>query len=172
MLPDFRGRLGTRRVIEIVSTCLDDTVALGRRLGQLAQPGDVIGLDGELGAGKTQLVRGLAQGLGLDPAQVSSPTFVLLHEYPPEESNSEDATALLHLDAYRLTGPDDLAGLGFDEDLRADAVTAIEWASRIEEALGDNALRVEIEHLDEHKRRITLRPHGSWQRKLQDGFPT
>lgn len=165
-------------MIEFVSTSRDHTVALGRCLGKLARAGDVIALDGELGAGKTQLVRGLAQGLGLDPAHVSSPTFVFMHEYTPEDKHGnpveDDPTRLIlvHIDAYRVTGPGDLATLGFDDELRDTSVTAVEWAKLIEPALGDHRLHVLIEHhgtlsaTDGGQRKITLQPHGRWADRL------
>lgn len=155
-------------MIEIISTSLDQTVALGRRLGQLAVPADVIALDGELGAGKTQFVRGLALGMNLDPGHVSSPTFVFMHEYIDEENGR--VTPLVHIDAYRLTGPDDLATLGFDDELRDSSVTAVEWAELIttmpHQPLGDDRLHIQIEHHGPDARRLTLTPHGRWTDRL------
>lgn len=181
-------------MIEIVSTSLDQTVDLGHRLGQLARPGDVFALDGELGAGKTQLVRGLALGMNLDPAHVSSPTFVIMHEYTPapgsQDRDAGDGPVLVHIDAYRLTGPDDLASVGFDDELRDGAVVAVEWAARLDDfpgsgadVLGGDRLHILIEHLshaasaaevsgDEFSvggsagRRLTLTPHGRWVEHL------
>lgn len=155
--------MGTHRVIELTSTSLDHTVDLGRRLSQLCQPGDVVALDGELGAGKTQLVRGLALGMKLDPTQVSSPTFVFMHEYI-----DEDATPLVHIDAYRVTGPDDLATLGFDDELRETSVTAVEWARLIQPALGEHRLHIQIEHRGDDQRQLTLEPHGRWTARLAE----
>ncbi|MEM9418263.1 MAG: tRNA (adenosine(37)-N6)-threonylcarbamoyltransferase complex ATPase subunit type 1 TsaE [Planctomycetota bacterium] len=163
-------------MIELLSTNLDDTVALGRRLGELAQPGDVIALDGELGAGKTQFVRGLAQGMGLDPAHVSSPTFVFMHEYTPEDEHGhpidDDPTrpVLVHIDAYRVTSASDLATLGYDDELRETSVTAVEWAKLIAAApgnpLGDDRLHLDIQHAGDDRRQITLVPHGRWTTHL------
>ena len=149
-------------MIQLTSHQHADTVDLGRRLAALTQPGDVLGLDGQLGAGKTQLVRGLALGLGLDPAQVSSPTFVIMHEYEADHA----PTLLLHLDAYRLAGPDELETIGFDDELRRQAVSAIEWASIIRPALGPDRLDIEISHVGETDRLIELTPHGSWIPRL------
>ncbi|MEM8739747.1 MAG: tRNA (adenosine(37)-N6)-threonylcarbamoyltransferase complex ATPase subunit type 1 TsaE [Planctomycetota bacterium] len=160
-----------------LSTHPAQTLDLGRRLGQLARPGDVFALDGELGAGKTQLVRGLAQGMGLDPAAVSSPTFVLMHEYLDDER--PDATPLLHLDAYRLSSPDDLAALGFDASLREQSVTAVEWAARLTappaspaDTFGPDRLHLVLEHYAESARRITFHPHGRWAAALPDLLTT
>ncbi|MEO1235914.1 MAG: tRNA (adenosine(37)-N6)-threonylcarbamoyltransferase complex ATPase subunit type 1 TsaE [Planctomycetota bacterium] len=154
--------------LEFVSAGPEQTVALGRHLGALARPGDVIALDGELGAGKTQLVRGLAEGLGLDASHVSSPTFVLMHEYLPPDSADADTPPLLHLDAYRLAGPDDLATLGYDHALRDASVTVVEWAERFPDPdahLGDHRLRMLIEHRSETQRRLTLTPRGRWSNR-------
>lgn len=155
-------------MIEIVSTSLDQTVDLGRRLGRLAEPGDVFALDGELGAGKTQFVRGLALGMGLDPAHVSSPTFVFMHEYVDEKNDG--ITPLVHIDAYRITGPDDLATLGFDDELRDSSVTAVEWAELIAampgQPLGEDRLNVRIEHHGPDARRMILTPRGRWTGRL------
>ena len=167
-------------MIRLTTTSLDQTVELGRRLGSLATRGDVLGLDGELGAGKTLLVRGLAEGMGLYPAHVSSPTFVLMHEY--ENDSNPAAPVLVHIDAYRLSGPDDLHVLGYDEDLRRSTVTAVEWAQRLlpdsdatqssstdaTDQWGPNRLHILLEHRPRDARRITLKPAGTWVNRLQD----
>src|SRR6185503_16250218 len=101
-----------------------DTVAAGRELGRSLAPGTTVLLYGELGAGKTAFVRGLAQGLGLDPDQVSSPTFTIVQEYRGRE------ITLQHVDLYRLT-PVEVADIALD-DLSGDrTVVAIEWAERL-----------------------------------------
>ncbi len=153
-------------MIEVLSHDPSQTVDLGRRLGELARPGDVITLDGELGVGKTQLVRGLAAGMGLDPAAVSSPTYVLMHEYTPEPPDEPTRPVLVHIDAYRLTGPDDLASLGYDDELTAAAVTAVEWADRVADLLGPDRLAVTLEHAGPTSRRVTLTPFGEWVERV------
>jgi len=103
----------------------------------VARAGDVLALDGDLGAGKTQLVRGIAEGLGLDPRQVSSPTFVIVSIYEkPLPGRVFPAALLAHADAYRLSGPDDLDSVGWDAVVNAgDCVVCVEWATRIAAAL-------------------------------------
>jgi tRNA threonylcarbamoyl adenosine modification protein YjeE len=104
------------------------TAALAQSLAPRLVPGDVLRLDGPLGAGKTTFTRALVANLGGDPLAVSSPTFTLLHQYdcqPP----------MLHLDAYRLSGPGDLAGLGFEDLMETGAVAVIEWSERVAPAL-------------------------------------
>lgn len=128
------------------------TQELGRRLGELLQPGDVVALVGPLGAGKTVLVKGVAQGLGTDdPARrVHSPTFVLVSEYPGR-------LWLYHVDAYRLAGPEDLEAIGIGELLAGEGVTVVEWADRVSATLPPGALWVHLEHVDATTRRLTFR---------------
>jgi tRNA threonylcarbamoyladenosine biosynthesis protein TsaE len=127
--------------------------------------GDVIALNGPLGAGKTCFVRGLAEGLHINPTLVSSPTFVLCQEY---ESPRRDRV-LAHLDAYRIHAPDELDTIGFDE-LLADAQTivVIEWAQRIDAALPGNEIDITFEHLDADTRRLTIHVPAA----LADRFET
>lgn len=138
------------------------TMALAAALARQLQSGDVLALEGELGAGKTCFVRGLAQGLGLNPASVSSPTFVIVQEYSPRhDSKREPSLTLIHIDAYRLNGPDDLETIGFSELLeQPNAILAIEWPSRIASALPRRRINVEFAHTGAHERlvRITAPP--------------
>ncbi len=101
-----------------------ETAALGRALGRRAVPGTTVLLEGDLGAGKTAFVRGLADGLGLDPAEVSSPTFTLVQEY------RGGRVTLQHVDLYRLS-PDEVDDLGLDDLLDDRTVMAIEWPDRL-----------------------------------------
>ena len=126
------------------------TADLARRLASHLRPGDVVALHGILGAGKTCFVRGLAEGLGLDPVAVSSPTFVLWHVYG-------DPTRLVHVDAYRVADADELSCLGFEEVLdAADAIVAIEWAERLESILPAECVDVTLEHAGPDTREITI----------------
>lgn len=149
-----------------VSPSAQATTACGQRLGALLQPGDVVALDGPLGAGKTQFVRGLAAGLGLDPGDVSSPTFVMMQEYEPDEADEARSTCatcpLFHLDAYRIGSPDDLASLGFDAELRATGVSVIEWSARIDHALGPDIIHLALAHGPNDTRTLTLTARGRW----------
>ena len=151
--------------VQLQSHSASDTAAIGSAVARLAQQGDIIALQGELGAGKTQFVRGLATGMGIDPRSVSSPTFVFVQEYEPDDP---EALVLVHIDAYRLQGPGDLAGIGWGdagEDLRHQAVVAIEWADLITPALGDDWLDVRIAHAQKG-RDITIEPHGKWMQRM------
>lgn len=124
------------------------TEALGRRLGALLFPNAVVALIGPLGAGKTHLVRAIAEGLGIaNPLAVTSPTFVLIQEYPAR-------LPIYHFDAYRLPGSREFLDLGVHEYYEAGGVCLIEWADRVIDALPDEYLRIEIEPLAENRRRF------------------
>lgn len=141
---------------------LEQTHALGRDIAQRARPGDVVALYGELGAGKTQLVKGMAQGLNIDPASVSSPTFVLVHEYEPPSGEP----VLVHVDAYRLDDVKDLESLGFNDEMRRGAIVAVEWADRIAGLLGDDRLDVELAHVGEQLRGVECTGRGDWASRV------
>jgi len=113
-----------------------ETVSLGRQLAERLTPGAVVLLYGNLGAGKTAFVRGLAEGLGASPGEVTSPTFTLIQEYA-------GPTPLYHVDLYRLT-PAEADDLGLDELLAGDGVVAIEWADRLARPV-EGAIRVWID---------------------------
>lgn len=167
--------MGTPHVSEaitITSRGLEQTLAIGKAVAALAQPGDAIALIGELGAGKTQFVRGLAEGLHIAPEAVSSPTFVIMHEYEAERKPPGLAgvcgrapSLLVHIDAYRLTGPEELNDLAL-EDVRVEALLAVEWADRVMPALGEDVLEIEVSHATEG-RVVNLTPRGRWVDKIR-----
>jgi tRNA threonylcarbamoyladenosine biosynthesis protein TsaE len=129
-----------------------ETSAVGRRLAARLGRGDVLLIYGELGAGKTAFVRGLADGLGVDPDEVSSPTFTIVQQY-------RGRVPLYHVDLYRLESREVL-DLGLEE-LAEDGVMAIEWADRLPEPL-PRAMEVRICDLGGDDREISLTPIGSW----------
>lgn len=171
------GEEATNEQLRIESADAEQTVAIGRAVGGCCVAGDVIAMEGELGAGKTQFVRGLAEGLGLDPRQVSSPTFVIMQEYVHKAADGIGGfvEALIHIDAYRLRSAEDLASVGWEGDgasLREGAVLAIEWASLLGDALPSDRLDVRIEHEPEG-RAVLLTAHGGWRSRvgrLQDAL--
>jgi tRNA threonylcarbamoyladenosine biosynthesis protein TsaE len=117
------------------------TETLGRVLGALLAPGDLVRLSGELGAGKTRFVKGVAEGMGAATStDVVSPTFLRLEEYGPP------GRRLRHVDAYRMAGPDDLEALGVSDLLAADGVTVVEWPERVEGALPARGVHIEFLH--------------------------
>ena len=136
----------------------DETHRLGRTLGERLQPGDVVTLSGELGAGKTALAQGIAAGLDVTEP-VSSPTFALVHEYAGR-------CPVWHLDVYRLTGPHDLPELSWDDMLEGRGVLLIEWPERITPALPEDRLEITLEYENGDSRRLDFTPHGSRAKTL------
>ncbi len=130
-----------------------ETEALAQRLAASLAPGDLLALRGDLGAGKTRFVRGLALGLGLDAAQVSSPTYVLVHEYADAMPGKQ---TLAHLDCYRLKGPEDLDSIDWDALLISGAIIAVEWPERIEARLPERRIEVFIDHAGDSQRLISI----------------
>ena len=126
----------------------DETADVGRKLASKLVAGSVLLLVGDLGAGKTALVRGLAEGLGVPPEEVSSPTFTLMQEY------RGGRVPLIHVDLYRLNEAREIDELGLEE-LGLDSVLAIEWAEKLPRPIAD-ALEVRIDHGDGDTRTITL----------------
>jgi tRNA threonylcarbamoyladenosine biosynthesis protein TsaE len=112
-----------------------DTRAVAAALAPTLTPGAVVLLSGDLGAGKTAFVRGLAEGLGLDPDDVTSPTFTLVHEY------RGGRLPLIHVDLYRLDRAD-LDEIGLDQDLAARGITAVEWSERLSRRLPGVTVRI------------------------------
>jgi tRNA threonylcarbamoyladenosine biosynthesis protein TsaE len=136
----------------VTTASADETEALARRIGEAALPGDVIALVGELGAGKTAFVRGLAAGLGVGEGEVASPTFTMVAEY-------RGRLPLYHVDLYRLD-PGDPDVLAIREYAFGSGVTAIEWADRLPAGALDAPLEVRIDYA-EPGRRITFEGQGA-----------
>jgi len=133
-----------------------ETESLGEKFGRAAQSGLVVALSGDLGAGKTQFVKGLARGLGIS-ARVHSPTFTLVNEY------GGGRLKLFHLDLYRLETPEQIASAGIEEFLQPDGVSVIEWAERITngEWQMTNLKRMKLEITGESERKIVYDDFGA-----------
>jgi tRNA threonylcarbamoyladenosine biosynthesis protein TsaE len=131
-----------------ISKSTEDTVALGRTYGSDARRGDVFALRGDLGAGKTQFVKGFVAGLG-SKAGVTSPTFVLIHEY------GDGRLPVYHFDFYRVESREALSRLGFDDYIFGDGVSLIEWADRYSSLIPSHAKWLSFELRDENTRLIT-----------------
>ncbi len=144
--------------LSFTSQSVEETLNLGRRLGEAFSPGTTVALIGPLGAGKTIFVKGLAQGLGVEPV-VTSPTFILINEY-------QGRLPLYHIDAYRLKSTEEFLALGVDEFFYGQGVTAVEWADHIEEALPEEHLNVKLAIRGRYKRNILITPRGSGYRRL------
>ena len=149
-------------IATIVTETPAETEAAGRALGRALVAGDVVNLQGDLGAGKTLFVKGLAASLGYDPHDVQSPTFTLVHEHRGGRLD------LFHLDLYRLDDPlGDVEASGLDEYLDPrDGVTAVEWGERAREALAARRFDVAFEVLPDG-RRVTFWARGMEPRRLE-----
>lgn len=143
----------------IISESPEKTYALGRVLGGLLSAGDVVCLNGDLGAGKTRFAQGVAMGLGIREG-VTSPTFTLINEY-------NGRLPFYHMDVYRLGGPGEMSDLGYEEYFYGSGVTLVEWAELVEDLLPRERLDISIFNGgDENQRVIRLSPRGARYQKL------
>ena len=138
------------RMTVVISHSVEQTEAAAADLARSLRGGACVALRGDLGAGKTQFVRGLVRGLGGNPRAVSSPTFVLLNVY------DAGRLTVYHLDAYRVGGADDFEAIGFNELLNDDAVVVVEWADRVAALLPPGSVHVRITAVGETERRIEI----------------
>ncbi len=129
------------------------TEAFGRAIGRVLTGGEMLALSGELGAGKTALVRGIATGLGMPSNQVTSPTFVLIHEY-------HGRLPLIHMDLYRLQSAAEAEGIGLQEYFFGETVTAVEWADKFPELLPQDRLELTLQHKTPTTRTVRLSAKG------------
>jgi len=153
--------------MEIFTGSPEETIAVGNVLADWLRDGDVVLLHGDLGAGKTTLVKGIATGFRIDGV-VSSPTFSLVNEY--DAGLAAPVTRLYHLDLYRLRGEDDLASIGFEDFVApTDGVTLVEWPERAASALPDIYMLIEIEPVDSERRRLRFVPIPSdaWASRVE-----
>ena len=140
----------------------EQTHALGVRLGGLLQPGDFIGLIGDLGAGKTHFVRGVADGAGVARSEVASPTFAIVYPY-------RGRVPLYHADLYRLSTQHEVADLALAELAESEGIVLVEWGDVVATSLGDHlAIRIEQDATDEQARELTLHAVGrSWAKRWE-----
>ena len=157
-----------QKSFEFISRSPGQTRRIGMRLGALLEPGDVIGLVGDLGSGKTTLVQGISAGWGsLDTA--SSPTFILVNVYRKHVLGREvsDVKRFFHLDAYRLEGDQEAIELDLDAFINQGPLV-VEWANRIEKALPEEILWINLRWVDENQRDIIFSAVGDdYQRLLE-----
>jgi tRNA threonylcarbamoyladenosine biosynthesis protein TsaE len=154
-------------VLDFISHSAQQTVRIGQRLGEHVQPGDLLLLLGDVGVGKTHLVKGIAQGLGSDDL-VTSPSFVLVNEYRAGAQWQD--MRIYHIDLYRITDPAELTSIGIEEIWNAHDVCLIEWADHAEGWLPSDHLSLHMQHLDETKRIIRIVPHGERYHNLAEHF--
>jgi tRNA threonylcarbamoyladenosine biosynthesis protein TsaE len=141
---------------EIITTTPEETGTFAESLANFLQPGDVITLEGDLGAGKTTFTKGLAKGLGVKKT-VNSPTFTIIKEY-------KGRLPFYHMDVYRMD--DSFEDLGFDEYFEGEGVTVVEWAHLIEDQLPKDLLSLSIYREGDTTRRIVLKPYGERYNEL------
>ena len=135
--------------VVIFSNSLSQTRKLGKKIGEILESGTVIRLIGDLGSGKTSLVQGIAEGLGVSPEYyITSPTFTLINEYPGRHT-------LYHVDLYRLETAVDFENIGLLDILFDDGVVAIEWAEKLAEDL-KNPITIKLSIVDDHSRKIQI----------------
>ena len=133
---------------EFISHSQLETEELGRKLAEQLPGGSVVAMYGDLGAGKTAFVRGMARGMGLS-CRVSSPTFTIVNEYLGERE-------LIHFDMYRLSSADELFDIGWEDYLSRNAVCAVEWSENVQDAFFGDEVVVRIEKLNDTDRKITI----------------
>ena len=151
-----------QQTIDFVSHSEAQTRRLGARLAELLRGGEVIALQGELGSGKTRWVQGMGYGLQVD-VPVTSPTFILVNEY-------HGRLTLYHIDLYRIHQVNEVLTFGLDDYLCGDGVCAIEWPERVAGLLPADHLWITFHHLDDTRRRITMRAGGGFHRQLLRDF--
>ena len=132
-----------------ISRSPHETIDIGFRLGKSLRSGDVIGLYGELGAGKTTMVKGIARAFGIDDREIVSASFTIIAEYHTTPPFS-------HIDLYRIEKDDELAELGLWDHIGEDSVSVIEWAEKAEKGLPEDIIKVRLKSIDEHMREITV----------------
>jgi tRNA threonylcarbamoyladenosine biosynthesis protein TsaE len=158
----------SRSAAIVEASTVDDMVELGRRLAGTLRPGDLVILDGPLGAGKTALTRGIGIGLGVR-GEVTSPTFVISRVHPPDPTRG-GLMPLVHVDAYRLGGISEVDDLDLDESV-AGSVTVVEWGAAKAEQLAEAHLLVRIERREDETRVLRLTGHGDdWAARLTGLF--
>jgi|TARA_R100001015_G_C4467941_1_gene52594 tRNA threonylcarbamoyladenosine biosynthesis protein TsaE len=128
---------------------VEETIRVGFEFGKQLEAGDVVCLDGDLGAGKTHFVKGVASYFGINPEKVSSPTYTLIHEYSGE-------LPVYHFDCYRLKHEQEALEIGAEEYFYGDGVCLVEWPKRIEGLIPEEAIWIEISHLSDSKRKINI----------------
>ena len=135
----------------IITNSPKETIELGRKIGEQLQGGEIIALTGQLGAGKTHLIKGIAAGAGAQDSDiVNSPTFVIVNEY-------EGRFDIYHIDAYRLNSISEFEMLGFDDFCYPNSVVIIEWADKVESAIEKTEhIRIKLEHAGQSRRKIHI----------------
>jgi len=146
--------------MRIASDSEHKTLEIGKRIAGLMPGGGIVCLFGDLGSGKTVLAKGFAKGLGIKPKEITSPTFVLIHEH----LNSR--LPLYHFDLYRINSIEEIANLGYEEYLFGSGLSIIEWADRLGPLIPDEYLKIELAVSGKNKRLLKISASGSRYKKL------
>lgn len=149
--------------MDFIINSVEKTLALGEKIGELAKPGDIICLIGDLGTGKTHITKGIARGLDIKE-NITSPTFTIVNEY-------YGRLKLNHFDVYRVNDPDEIYAIGFDEYIFSDSVSIIEWSNYIEELIPEEHIRIIINKLPtlgENYRKISIKGYGDRYEYLKE----
>ncbi len=134
---------------EFISSSVEETISIGFRFSEHLKPGDVVCLDGDLGAGKTHFVKGVGSYFGVNEDTVSSPTFTLIHEY-------QGRIPVYHLDCYRLEDEREALEIGAEEYFYGEGISLVEWPNKIKALIPEEAIWVKISHLPGAKRKIVI----------------
>ncbi|MCX5708863.1 MAG: tRNA (adenosine(37)-N6)-threonylcarbamoyltransferase complex ATPase subunit type 1 TsaE [Candidatus Omnitrophica bacterium] len=145
--------------MEIISGSAQKTLGIGKFISGKLKKGDIVCLFGDLGSGKTVLTKGICLGLGVDKDRVTSPTFVILRQY-------EGKLPIHHFDLYRLSSPEDILDLGYEEYFFDEGVSVIEWADKLGKLLPKEFLKIQLLVTGENRRKIKISAEGSRYRKL------
>lgn len=141
-----------------------ETQAIGEQLAKLCKGGEIICLSGDLGAGKTTFVKGIARGLKIDEKKVNSPTFVIMNLY------EEGRLPLYHFDFYRLERPEEIGGVGYDEFLYGNGVAVIEWSERFGALMPPENLAIHLAHAGDHDRGLKVTAYGERYKKIAEAL--
>lgn len=136
-------------ILPQTSTSAEETIALGRELAGELHPGDIVALYGDLGAGKTHLVKGICEGLGISSDSVTSPTFTLVNEYV-------GSLPVYHFDVYRIERIEELFEFGYEDYFYGEGISLIEWPEKIEPLLPEHTTRIRLTHKSDNERQIDL----------------
>jgi len=145
--------------MHLILRSTERTLALGKKIGRLLKEGSILCLFGEFGSGKTTLVKGIAEGLGIKKNKVISPSFILLREYKGRKT-------LYHFDLYRLKSIKEILDIGYAEYLYDKGIVCIEWADRLKGYLPKTFLELELSIKDKHTRLLKLKAHGPYYRQF------
>jgi tRNA threonylcarbamoyladenosine biosynthesis protein TsaE len=157
--------LSNAHALDLISHSVAQTQRLGARLGELARPGDLFCLEGDLGSGKTCFAQGIGRGLAI-VEDITSPTFILANEH------RGGRLTLYHLDVYRMNSAREVWGIGLDDYLSGEGVCVIEWAEKIRAVLPEECLWLAFRHLGEGKRGLLIKACGTRYEELLREFKT